>query len=261
MKQIYQQATEVIIWLGPSNEGTEIGLEIIKEVAKRKRHSFASRTFAMFAGTDREMIRYSGYDEKLPGMPPRNSNKWRYVGDILQRPWFSRLWVIQEVFAARKSIMRIGLHTIDVLTMLAAFHDLATQITYANIFTHAEAIPGRLYGVYLFRFLAGPQIKIEWLSDVLFHTRNFKYTDPRDRIIASLGCYPNPDEDKPDELIDYEADWRQLFLRVAKGPFDGASEIDPGTSVVSSRLASRLGASSRLTTHILAVSCSRAAHA
>ena len=120
--------------------------------------------------------------------------------------------------------MRIGLLTIDALTMVAAFHDLATRMTYADIFTAAEAMPGRLYGVYLFRFLAGPQIRIVWLPDVLFHTRNFKCTDPRDRIFASLGCYPN----ELDYIIDYEVDWPQLFLRVARGPFDGASETDPG---------------------------------
>lgn len=162
--------------------------------------------------------------EFFQGLPPPDSEKWRYVGDLLQLPWFSRFWVIQELVAARKSIMRIGLLTVDPLTMLAAFRDLATRLPYSGIFLAAEAMPCRLYGGYLFRFLAGPQIRIVWLSDALFHTRNFKCSDPRDRIFASLGCFPN----EFNEIIDYEVDSRQLFLDVARDPYDGASETDPG---------------------------------
>lgn len=48
MKQIYQKAAEVIIWLGPSHEGTETALEIIKEVAKGKRVGVLCRVSASF---------------------------------------------------------------------------------------------------------------------------------------------------------------------------------------------------------------------
>jgi hypothetical protein len=223
MKQTYEKAAQVIIWLGPSKEGTETGLEIINEVAKRKRTNVLSRISSYFVETDLDMIYKRRVDIDLRGLPPRDSEKWRHVGDILQRPWFSRLWVVQEVLVAKKSIMRIGLHTIDTMAMLAAFHEFGTRMNYATIFSAAEAMPCRLYGAYLFRFLAGPP-RITGLVDVLFHLRNFKCHDERDRIFAALGCFPN----ELDFLIDYKTTWKQLLLRVAKGPYDGASETDPG---------------------------------
>ena len=112
MKDIYQQASIVLIWLGDGNKSSE-------------------QAFDALHG----MLEHLDWQDRMPSWVfdsnrmARDPKKWRAIGEILCRPWFRRMWVIQEVLAARKALMLCGR---DVLGM-----DLFLKIINSMLFANA----------------------------------------------------------------------------------------------------------------------------
>ncbi|KAH8691085.1 hypothetical protein GQ44DRAFT_780304 [Phaeosphaeriaceae sp. PMI808] len=83
MTEIYAKASRVTVWLGLANNG---GNEALKEL------NSAAQTSTSYLNTQAS--------EKI-------------VSDLLARHWFSRIWVLQEVGAARHIVIRCGSTEID----------------------------------------------------------------------------------------------------------------------------------------------------
>lgn len=109
MRDVYSQATKVLIWLGEASEevGTplhdskptlpvsEIFLEFLGEMVIELRH-------LRRAGQDPEAS--LPYQELLSQASEKyETDLFRGFGDILHRRWWSRVWVTQEVFLARSA--------------------------------------------------------------------------------------------------------------------------------------------------------------
>src|SRR5436853_7878775 len=89
MKNIYQRASIVVVWLGDANNSN-------------------TQAFDTLHG----MLEHLDWQDKAPSWivdPDRvaqDTKKWRAISEILYRPWF--LWVIQEVLAARRVFILCG---------------------------------------------------------------------------------------------------------------------------------------------------------
>lgn len=96
MKDVYCRAAIVHIWLGESNELSE-------------------RAFDELHGLSEHL----DYDEAVPnrffdkGTMNGHHQRWRAISEILYRPWFRRMWVIQEALSARRAMMVCGKDMID----------------------------------------------------------------------------------------------------------------------------------------------------
>ncbi|KAI0096400.1 heterokaryon incompatibility protein-domain-containing protein [Nemania sp. FL0031] len=99
MSRIFRHAQLVIVWLGPTDDFCVPALELMEEAVK--------------AG----MIGHSN-------LPPVWSSAWFNVYAFLQRSWFSRLWVIQEVIVAQELILLVGTRTISWETIVYAAEEL-----------------------------------------------------------------------------------------------------------------------------------------
>ncbi|MCJ1430301.1 hypothetical protein MMC29_008218, partial [Sticta canariensis] len=87
MIDVYRTALKVNIWLGLANECSEIGLEFLSFLAS---------------------------DEDFDADPPwtRSSPELLCAGlnDILHRPYFRRIWVVQELVVAKELRVTVGRH-------------------------------------------------------------------------------------------------------------------------------------------------------
>ena len=96
MRQIYQSASSVLVWLGP-REDTDQGLvELIDGLHQRLSKATKDQdphSLDLVALKDAGQI------------PDAASEEWVRLGNFYQEPWFTRKWVIQEVACAK----RIGL--------------------------------------------------------------------------------------------------------------------------------------------------------
>ncbi|KAE9373588.1 hypothetical protein N431DRAFT_407221 [Stipitochalara longipes BDJ] len=103
MDEIYSGARRVIAWLGRCDEHTHPALEIIQ----RLKSILPTKSHVTF--TDLEGPEY----QSVFGNPPISSQQWNDYAAFIQRAWFNRVWVIQEVFLAKHISVLCGPHVLS----------------------------------------------------------------------------------------------------------------------------------------------------
>ena len=80
---IYNQATNVRVWLGEEKDHSDIALRFIRRV--------------LTLGKLDELVQ----DQLTP-------KEWAAFLDLMKRPWFSRRWIVQEIALAREAYLHCG---------------------------------------------------------------------------------------------------------------------------------------------------------
>ncbi|KAK4204590.1 heterokaryon incompatibility protein-domain-containing protein [Triangularia verruculosa] len=83
MSLIYTSAIQVCVWLGEDNDDSATAISFIREIMQLENFD------AIAANKD-------------------NATKWQSLLLLMQRPWFSRRWVVQEIALARKATIYCG---------------------------------------------------------------------------------------------------------------------------------------------------------
>jgi hypothetical protein len=87
MRDIYSRASRVIIWLGDPDYETGVVLSFLQRLAE------AGRDIHKLSPQQQERA------SAQAGIPAAR-NEWRAFGRLLERPWFTRTWIWQEVALA-----------------------------------------------------------------------------------------------------------------------------------------------------------------
>lgn len=185
---VYHGAVRNIIWLGEEDESVLSALHVMRLILDEAR--LETNDFNTFFD--------HVYDEE--GHVPTSLSGFTSHFDIdpfltlLARPWFQRLWVVQEAALARLNIGYCGPHEFSMLDVFraAAFlyskrnhllHDLRSHTGLFNAATVGElADPSHAPGNYR----KTDKIK---LSSLLRKLQRFETTDPRDHVYGVLGLY------------------------------------------------------------------------
>jgi hypothetical protein len=106
MRRIYYQAEHVIVWLGVAEDDSDFLLDNIE-------------TFVEWG----LKVRYYGFtpdqeEYKLLNLPP--DNLCLTLGRFLARPWFHRVWVVQEMILAKEAVLVCGNRFVEWNTFCAA---------------------------------------------------------------------------------------------------------------------------------------------
>lgn len=83
MSRIYNCAQQVCVWLGQDNDDSTVAITFIREIML--------------------LENFDAISEKK-----ENAHKWRSLLLLMQRPWFSRKWVVQEIALARAATIYCG---------------------------------------------------------------------------------------------------------------------------------------------------------
>ncbi|KIN02760.1 hypothetical protein OIDMADRAFT_178636 [Oidiodendron maius Zn] len=227
MTRLYKVAQTVHVWLGEESEDSSRAMNVIRELAyipsdwdSWKYIPKPGQTHRP-DGPGRPMV-------KLPTDPPAitaedKSKNYSALISLYQRPWFTRVWIRQEVAlpddvkfhcgaetCSWEEIMRVA----DMLTYLADEYHLPdlqhvrirSNGSYKSCFHKAieldqlRAIIGRGNGTYA------------ELQELVFDSRDCQATDPLDKIYAMLPL-TNPDE--IDVTVDYRKDSREVYKELA----------------------------------------------
>lgn len=194
MAEVYQKARTVNIWLGLSSENSAVGIEILA-----------------FLASDADFQ----VDQPWNRGPPELSLAG--LNDILQRPYFQRIWVVQEVVVAKHLRMIAGRQSFEWFT--AATNSFLTRLKFAEISPGWEQ--AGLTAVNM-----TPLIEIVELSnikanafqpkvgslDIIHNMRHRKATDRRDMIFALIGLA----QDKPQFKVDYTLTTEEIYQRLLK---------------------------------------------
>ncbi|KAN0096060.1 HET domain containing protein [Hyaloscypha variabilis] len=224
MGMIYEHTVEVVVWLGTDDEGiAEDCFNLIRETNEYLDHQ----------------VEIYGLVRKIPTINreiPISFEKvrWNKIKKLVDLPWFSRLWVLQEAALAKQCQLLWGQHQLN----LAELNELSCFIDYSPDLSNLAGLSkmGRIQTTFrtqcTYRTIktwmdTKPLIKRELkrnqetgytnLLDVLDSGRDLAVTFETDRVYAFLG---NPLARKHEEqtlLIepDYSKSMQVVYFEVA----------------------------------------------
>jgi hypothetical protein len=174
MRDIYRRATDVVIWLGEDDSRAAAAIDFMEKIATRVRKQTGKSLPASAEIEPSNQIYQALY----------NSDATYLVAAIwfLDREWFHRVWILQEVAYAKNPLMIIGHFSVGYLDVaLSACWLLAGSLQGSlNLSMNSTAKVERVTHI-LKRRLGGP------LPLLLLSNWQMDATDSRDKIYALLG--------------------------------------------------------------------------
>ncbi|RYP74314.1 hypothetical protein DL770_007624 [Monosporascus sp. CRB-9-2] len=202
MAKIYAKASRVVVWL---EEATAAGGQVYGK-----------------AGTDSdralEELRIAADGQPRKSLDGETNQQTILL--LLQRSWFQRIWVLQEVAAARHILIMCRSAEIDGYAFCSglnasklAFQDLDIQ---SRIRSATYLIKGAIFRP---KYATSPSdrfsLNIRPLGELMDMYHNRKANDRRDKVYALLGM--SSDDYIPAGLSpDYKILWRDLFHRLVR---------------------------------------------
>lgn len=194
MRDIYQQASMVLIWLGDAIERTEEAFDTLRKLED------------VFDGIPRDLLP-ADWAQRVPfghykaPKDIRGGQKltelaegasWPAVLDIFQRSYFTRVWILQEVVLSSYAIVMCGTKQIEWASFSKSYsllwsckflrfgvHPRLYRAGNPDMVRHIEALK---------QYAKGSSGMVTRLSWVLVMLREFQgITNPRDRIYGLLG--------------------------------------------------------------------------
>ncbi|KAI3392080.1 hypothetical protein diail_6186 [Diaporthe ilicicola] len=169
MRLVYQLAEQVIIWLGPSSEDSDLLMSLAKTLDLH-----ASRTKAWEHEWESMVVANGGPNVDM------FLRAYTALEELLARPWFRRVWVLQEVASARTAVVLCGAKYVPSRT----FAQMPALMGLRNVDSHTQAVLDTM---------PGPLRQRSWwnsnrdLETLLLKFRSSQAGDPRDRIYALIG--------------------------------------------------------------------------
>ncbi|PQE23458.1 heterokaryon incompatibility -domain-containing protein [Rutstroemia sp. NJR-2017a BBW] len=121
---------------------------------------------------------------------------YRYLGPLFRRPWFTRLWIVQEVVLAKAVDIVFGTRILSLDKILLPVSVLVLSVTLRSIpdgfDVNALANLFRIAAMRESRSTANADRGLTAMLDALSHGAYFDISDPRDRIYALLGLRYTP---------------------------------------------------------------------
>ncbi|KAH7364804.1 heterokaryon incompatibility protein-domain-containing protein [Rhexocercosporidium sp. MPI-PUGE-AT-0058] len=217
MSEIYASATRVLVWLDLPNpksgdfeylfDDDSIGGAAESEVSSGGRRG-ALRSFV-----ERLDSIQTHHEERDPEIQLIANT----LGQLFDSPWFTRLWVIQEVGMAKSVQALVGSTKLDFVDLIRIILKLERRTLLmdqlglltagiANVFTTFPARSKELAG----------EVDAEYdFLELLEVTRAHKASDSRDYVYALLGHPSAKIGDKPVAVPDYKKSPDDLFFQVS----------------------------------------------
>ena len=205
MGEIFASANSVIAWLGAPAADSDMAADFVITLFDAMKN-LASRSIAITADS---LCQNTGCEHP--------SIKWLALRNLLSRPWFERLWIVQEIIMAAGNMILlyggsfIAWDTLAEVIVTMETHGLSWLIV-QSIDEEADPIaPAGLLNtacVHAMKNMKNAQQPI-CLQLALIYCLRFKATDPRDKIFALLGLAT--DASDPVLNPNYEATARDVF--------------------------------------------------
>lgn len=227
MRQIYENANLVLCWLGKQEASDKDGFALMQDIFT----SFGDISLS-------ELMMPSFQTTEELGLPGIFDPRWAALCKILYRPYFFRIWIIQEIIVGKNCTIQCGTYSLDRVVIFAIgaaierFHYIKENIA-ANIpipFSESTdltmnarglssivsmsgdiALSCSLHHLWALKNMVDDNIDLK-ICQLLITSRVFKATEPRDRFFALVGFCSDVDN----IFIDYNKSIEDIQLEIAK---------------------------------------------
>ncbi|KAK1979344.1 heterokaryon incompatibility protein-domain-containing protein [Colletotrichum cereale] len=152
---------------------------------------------------------------------------------LLDRSWWSRVWVLQEVILANKITLHCGARSVDWAFFQGILYTLvhkgkrsmihhrggvfcnSRQARAHDMLLHKAIMTLPFFFLQAASFFA-KTIENLSLANLMSLSFSFEATDPRDRIFALIGLLPTESNERLTFKPDYSISVKKLFVRIAK---------------------------------------------
>ena len=175
MDKIYSQARQVLIWLGVETDYDSEALDIVSRL---------ETLLPPAPPTLGEIAKLSTPHFYLRMVNSIPLSSWKQIACLLSKPWFQRVWIIQEVLMARSALLFNGPKSIA-WPLFATVAERIRAYDLQSVFSGFKDAVVALNNI----GLIGPkdsEMRRPFIR-LLCATRNFKSSDPRDKLYALLG--------------------------------------------------------------------------
>jgi hypothetical protein len=210
MRDIYPSATRVIAYLGLPSADSDLAMEFLETLSNAIETKFPDPHSAEFSWTQTRTILNSFSIEQ-----------WRAIKNLLDRNWFNRLWIVQEMVLASKTTFVCGSVQLSWKPCLKTMGFLYDSNLHGEFLTIREdgkmsRIPlgfNNLQVTSIYRSISREKEPI-LLRDLLQSLSTFEATDARDKIFALIGIATDSEDKAMDP--DYEASTEEVFTNVSR---------------------------------------------
>ncbi|EPE29819.1 WW [Glarea lozoyensis ATCC 20868] len=194
MEDIYRQARQVCIWLGELTDGSIVGVKSIQKKLTTGYYLWkVDRKFGKPTLPVRESLKNSISLQNRSSLVA--AQEFGEINELLDRPWFTRVWIMQEAILARKLVLICGSETID-------WHDVGSKIKTSFMAINfpkcfgLKVNPWDLFCDETYQKIC--HFRHEWesggrnasLYQLLYDYRHLDCKMPQDRIYGFLGLAP-----------------------------------------------------------------------
>ena len=203
MRDIFASATKTIVWLGEKSGNSDVAMEFIGSLRQRT-------------------LGQSDDNSKI------EQTCCQAVVDLMQRKWWTRIWVIQEALMSRRVTVQCGEKQLDILNFVNIREASRVDRDSDQPLSSESPFIKFLSNWFIHRFQA--ETRGLFLEDLIFSTRSFHASVWRDRFFGLLGLatpearsylIPDYSDEVPDRLILIRL--TMYFLRQSVQPLQYAS--------------------------------------
>ncbi len=208
MRDVFRSAKQVVVWLGDPSADSSLAMEFIVTLMHAIQTLYRTgQPVTVESVTQSESCEHPSF-------------RWEALNNLLERPLFERVWVIQELVVASDAMMICGPATVNwsflavVVTIMSAkgLQKLLRLRPDGDIPVGANGEMGVVatFGIKS-RRNAGTKVTLQYN---LLNCYQYKSTDPRDKVYALLGM----SDDAADEELDpkYDAPAEVCFANISR---------------------------------------------
>jgi Heterokaryon incompatibility protein (HET) len=218
MQKIYAKAKCVLIWLGESENDSDDAMHFVPVLISRLRDFLTLR--------EHDTVLSLSLLARI-GLPDWGSSIWTALGHLLTRPYFERVWVIQEVVYAQDAVVVCGGETLPWSSFLGLVQhpgNLGTHLITACIALIRQPSVETQDAITHLQSVWELKLRLDWnnhedtndgFADILATQRGCKATDPRDKVLSLLGVMPEVQQRRYD-APDYSESLESIYTKTAR---------------------------------------------
>jgi Heterokaryon incompatibility protein (HET) len=220
MDTIYWEAYIVVAWLGEATQDSPAAFELMR------------RIYAIADTTPQSDLAkpLPESDLEANGLPNKYSSDWKALDAIFWRPWFTRIWIVQEITVAKRAAVLCGEDSILWPNLVV----VANYIYWRSVNVLTGVDPTRVMPLHQLRYWSPPGEEMSLLTLLIGFRRSLS-TNPVDKVYALLGLATG--SANPAIIPDYKLSPADVFQDVAVGFLLKSLDIlsvvgDPGWKMI-----------------------------